>query len=56
MKNKTKLTRTPRQTRRFPTANPTPATPATTTTDRHEFLVLSYYPGMPIKPNTPVAA
>ncbi|WP_438481582.1 hypothetical protein [Oleiharenicola lentus] len=54
MKNKTKLHRPTRQPRRFPTQT-NPTTPQKRAGDRHEFLVLSYYPGMPA-PQTPVAA
>jgi hypothetical protein len=56
MKNKTKLTRTMRQPRRFPAATTAHHPQPKPENHRHDFLVLSYYPGMPAKPETPIAA
>jgi hypothetical protein len=57
MKNKTKLHRPTRQPRRFPRATPTqPGAPLMPANHHHDLLVLCYYPGMPTRPDAPVAA
>jgi hypothetical protein len=60
MKNKTKLTQPTRTPRRFPAATPTRPTehPAATAPadHHHDLLVLCYYPGMPARPDAPIAA